>query len=98
MPYFTGNVWMARVRLGRRPGPAAGLPPEPARPTAHWGGEPWRDRMFAETWIASRPGPRVVSLACRNVRLWGNPAVFAFDTALPGFRYEDESPVADRPV
>ncbi len=88
LPYFTGNVWMARSDWV-----AALDPPQVYRLTRPadfaWGGEPWRDRMFAETWVASRPGPRVVSLACRNVQLRSSPAVFGFDVAVPGFRYED---------
>ena len=88
MPYFTGNMWMAR-----RDWVAALGPPQVyrlSRPADFaWGGEPWRNRMFAETWIASRPGPRVVSLACRNVQLWGTPDVFAYTVGVDGFRYED---------
>ena len=87
-PHFSGNVWLARSDW------VAGLDrPQVyrlSRPAdAVWGGEPWRARMYCETWIGSRPAPRVASLGCRNVRMWAGDTAFQFDTAVPGFRYED---------
>ena len=87
-PHFSGNVWMARADW------VAGLDPphvyrlsQPA--DLIWGGEPWRNRMFAETWVASATAPRVASLACRDLRLWEGSDIYRFDTAIPGFHYED---------
>ena len=90
MPYFAGNVWMARADW------VAGLDPpqvyQLSRPADFvWGDEPWRRRMFAETWVASRPHARVVSLACRNERFRDGPAVFRFDPAVPGFGYDGDA-------
>ena len=89
LPYFAGNVWMARADWV-----AALDPPHVYRLTRPadfvWGDEPWRVRMFAETWVASRPGPRVASLACRNERFRDGPAVYGFDPAVPGFRYDED--------
>jgi hypothetical protein len=86
-PHFSGNVWMARC------GWVAALDPPGAyrlsRPVDfQWGGEPWRQRMFCETWIGSRGGARVAALGCRNVQVWKGDAIYDFDTTVPGFRYE----------
>ncbi len=87
-PHFSGNVWLARSDW------VAALDPPGvyrlSRPAdLVWGRERWRDRMFCETWIGSRPGARLASLACRNVKLWEGSDVYAFDTAVPGFAYDD---------
>ena len=94
-PHFSGNVWLARSDHV-----AALDPPQVYRHSRpadfHWGGEPWRARMFCETWVGSRPTPRVLSLACRNERLWVGDTAYRFDTAVPGFRYEDGDGDGDR--
>ncbi len=86
--HFSGNFWLARADWVAR------LDPPQVYRLSHpddfrWGGEPWRDRMFAETWVASRPGHRVASLACTNLHFRDDPAIYDFDSAVPGFRYED---------
>ena len=89
-PHFSGNVWLARRGwVAALPRPQAYRFTRPA--DYHWGGEPWRQRMFCETWIGSRPGVRVASLGCRNARLWEGEAAYQFDPAVPGFRYEDDA-------
>jgi hypothetical protein len=94
-PHFSGNVWVARSDW------VAQLdPPQVYRlsqpPDFTWGGEPWRQRMFAETWVASRPGHRVTYLACVNQRLREGTTIYDFDTTIPGFRYEGDLAVPDR--
>ena len=94
-PHFSGNVWMARADwVARLDPPHVYRLSQP--PDFTWGGEPWRNRMFAEPWVASRPGHRVASLACRNLRLWEGSTVYDFDTAIPGFRYDDDAAPPER--
>ncbi len=86
-PHFSGNFWMARADwIAKLDPPSVYRLSQP--PDLIWGGEPWRNRMFCETWVASRPGHRVVSLACKNVRLTTGPAVYDYDSTIPGFQYD----------
>ena len=87
-PHFSGNIWMGRAGwVAKLDPPHVYRLSQPA--DFMWGGEPWRNRMFAETWVGSAPTPRVASLACMNQRFGEDPTVYEFDTAIPGFQYDD---------
>ncbi len=88
-PHFSGNIWMGRAEwVAKLDPPHVYRLSQPA--DLIWGGEPWRNRMFAETWIGSVPGARVAALACQNQQFGEGTAVYEFDTTIPGFHYDDE--------
>lgn len=72
-PHFSGNFWMAKaswINQLMEPKKYANLQGQP-----EINGRPWK-QMCCETWIGSKPGIKVMTLGCRNERLWDTNRVF----------------------
>ncbi len=83
MPHFSGNFWLARsdwIETLPRP-----MDYRLSRPDFNWAGHSWRGRMYAETWLLSRPWHHIESLACQNENIWEGKNIFRFESRIEGF-------------
>ncbi len=85
-PHFCGNFWWARSDW------LTNLPDIEAyrnsRPDFSWAGaHSWKDRMYAETWLGSRPWHHVDSVVPVGYRMWADD-VHALDATVKGFDYD----------